>query len=87
MEVEPRIDKGVPLPPARRGNGARKGGGRRWARTLARMEVGDSFFLAGFTADQARNAMYYSTEKYSATIAVRPVVERGVAGVRVWRTK
>lgn len=82
-----RVDRGIPLPlPAKRGR-------TKWP--WATMAVGDSFFAPGYRTNSADGrddlpAMAISriAGRFPGTEwAARAVVEAGVSGVRVWRTK
>lgn len=81
-----QIDKGVPIPRARGGRGA------VWP--WRKMDVGDSFFAAGYAsrAESRSPGQPVLTVSHGARVvpgsrwAVRAVVEDGIAGVRVWRT-
>ncbi len=78
----PKIEKGVPLPPA--------GGGRNGGQSMfANMTVGDSMFLVGRKADRVLNTASTYGHRHSPRwrFSVRTVVENGLAGVRVWRVE
>ena len=71
-----KIDKGIPCPSA-----------RGTYSLLGEMEVGDSVFFAGDTALRVRGRVNHYTEKFGYVFRARTVVEDGVKGIRVWRTK
>lgn len=68
------IDKEVPLPH------------HKSVYPFAYMEVGDSFFTKKPRSAVAGSA-YYWQHKLKTRYATRDVMESGVEGVRVWRTK
>ena len=68
------IDKDIPMP-------RHKG-----VYPFPEMDVGDSFFSKKSRATLTGIAHYWS-RKLGYTFATRDVVENGVEGVRVWRTK
>lgn len=68
------IDKGIELPR------------HKTAYPFADMEVGDSFFTKKARRTMTGIAGYWS-KKLGYTFATREVAEKGVEGVRVWRTK
>lgn len=80
---EIRLDKGVPVPPAKAG---------RYAKSkypFDRMEVGDSFVFR--TADRCKSGtadgyMRAASKRYGGKFTQRKVVEDGVAVIRIWRT-
>jgi hypothetical protein len=68
------IDKGIPLPE------------HKTHYPFREMEVGDSFFTKRSRQNISAIARYWA-KKENYTFATRDVVEKGVEGVRVWRTK
>ncbi len=82
-----KVDKGVPVPDAR-------APGRPGKYPWEKMEVGDSFFVAGCRSSKSSRGSgtilnlsvpraRYPDRKWVS----RKVVEGGVTGVRVWRVK
>ena len=75
MGTEITIEKGIPMP-------RRTRGGPIDLYPWAKMDIGDSFFVA--------NAKSFNTKiaarKYNRQFATRKVVEQGQSGIRVWRT-
>jgi len=79
----PRIDQGVPLPPARFDEG------HPFA-VLRKLKSGDSVFFRGVTAGSnaykvLSNRMSYLKTTQGFMLTARSVVEDGSKGVRVWR--
>jgi hypothetical protein len=68
------IDKGVDMPC------------HRTTYPFAEMEVGDSFFTKKARGTMAGIARYWA-KQLDYKFATRDVVEKGVEGTRVWRTK
>lgn len=78
-----RVDKDVPLPAVRR-TGHRGGVAAKYP--WAKMEVGDSFFVAkdAATIGASANAWAHRNNPF-AQFSVLKVVEAGVVGARAWR--
>ena len=68
------IDKGVEMPR------------HKTTYPFAYMEVGDSFFTKKARRTVAGIARYWA-KQLDAAFSTRDVVEKGVEGTRVWRTK
>ena len=68
------IDKDIPIP------------NRKCMYPFNEMEVGDSFFTKKSRKTMSSIARYW-TQKLKANFFTAEVVERGVEGTRVWRTK
>ena len=73
-----RIDKGIPIPPARGGVGAHKTG-RKWP--FAELGIGDSFLMPGVKASVASANGNNVARETGRKFTVR-VVD---GGTRVWR--
>lgn len=78
------IDKNVPMP--ERKIKAKKNGERLASFPLADLEVNDSFFIPGGGRDQGE-ACHSWAAIYGVKLATRTVTEKGVTGLRVWRTR
>jgi hypothetical protein len=68
-----KIDRGIPLPPSRRGRGS------SWP--FAELQVTDSFLVTGQPQTQVAARMKYWSERLSRRFATRKVD----GGIRVWR--
>lgn len=73
-----QIDKGVPIPPHVRGQGAPKYPWRE-------MEIGDSFFVSDRHRRSISAAASSARQHRGHQFATRSVTENGVDGIRVWR--
>ena len=71
------IDKGIPIPRARRGGRGRRPPLYPWSG----MEVGDSFLAEGLTQQHVTAVSRYAARKHGWKFTTR-VVE---GGVRIWR--
>lgn len=69
------IEKGVPAPRTR----------PHPKYPFRQMEVGDSFFYAGGTAQQLRAASNYYRIRYGLRFVARAAVADGAYGARCWR--
>lgn len=78
LEYQP--ESGVPIPQLKYGA---NGGKYPWSELL----VGDSFFVPHATIHRMSTLCSHRCERYEVKYTCRTVVESGVKGVRVWRTK
>jgi hypothetical protein len=77
MSNQPKIDKGIPLPDDKQVQ-------RRWQPLLAKMDVGDSFFIPDKIPDQV--AAKKPAKQLGIKLAMRQWEEPdGTRGTRVWR--
>ena len=72
-----KIDKDVPMPDTT----------AKSEYPFADMQVGDSFFAAGKTANQLRNAAGHWRAKMGWKFHCRNVVENDIEGARIWRSE
>jgi hypothetical protein len=72
-----KIDKGIPAPVG--------GIGPKRKYPFAEMEVGDSFFVPGISSREISNVACHALGK--GRYNTQTLVENGVRGARVWRTK
>jgi hypothetical protein len=74
-----QIEHGIPIPPPRSGRTV------RWRYPLARMAVGDSFFVPGGCSGSVIGAVIRFVRAYPGTR--RFVTRQYPDGVRVWRVE
>lgn len=72
------IESNVPLLQAR--GGFRK---HPWEK----MELGDSFFVAGTTVERLSSVAVRAARRLGGKFTCRTVKEQGIPGVRVWRVQ
>ncbi len=73
------VDKGIPIPEPT---------GKRVAKypAMSRLEPGDSTFFPGATIESVCQAAYGRRIRHGHRYTARKVTEKGVQGIRVWRT-
>jgi len=70
-----KIEKGIPIPPAREGSGL--------TATLRKLAVGDSIFCRGITQQSVSTI----SSRFSKRDGLKFVTRKVKGGVRVWRIK